>query len=283
MAGSGSFVQLPHPGGEHRPDRDGHKAWTDYDSGHARKFMQVRGRSVDGQGAQHSGDLWAWGEWEAPSDLQGRLDRPDSPHQPEYLWSPHYTDRPDGYRGLHNTDPFIFGDRVLYSNCMQKHRKNLRRLERGSVIVFGSCKKHGWWLDTVVVVADYADYRAEDARTALAGVVPDAFLEVTGGPLADNDTAEAFRLYRGATHDDPVGGMFSFFPAAPADGSAGFERPAIDLPEAFFTKGLGQNCKISGGLATETLVGLWRSIAGQVLNAGLLLGANAVPPDKRNT
>ncbi len=283
MAGSGSFVQLPHPGGEHRPDPGGHKAWTDYDSGHARKFMQMRGRSVDRQGVQRSGDLWAWGEWEAPSELLGRLDRADSIHQPEFLWSPYYTGRAGGHARLHNTDPFIFGDRILYSNCVQKNRKNLRRLERGSVIVFGSFKKHGWVLDTVVVVADYADYLAEDARTALAGVVPNAFLEVTGGPLADNDTAEAFRLYRGATPDDPVGGMFSFFPAVLAGGSAGFERPAIELPEAFFTKGLRQNCKLSGGQAAGTLSGLWRSIVDQVLDDGLLLGTHASPPNKRRT
>lgn len=125
MAGSGSFVQLPHPGGKHRPDRDGHKAWAVNTFRHARKFMQVRGRSVDGQDAQHSGDLWAWGEWEAPSELLQRLDRPDSIHQPEYLWSPYYTARPGGHAGLHNTDPFIFGDRILYSNCTQKHARSL--------------------------------------------------------------------------------------------------------------------------------------------------------------
>lgn len=282
MGGSGQFVQLPHPGGEHRPDSDGNKAWHAYPRPHARKFMRLDGRWADEQGAQRSGELWAWGEWEAPSELIRRLDQPDSPAQPGYLWEPYYTDRPGGYKGLHNSDPFIFGEQILYSNCRQASRPGLRHLERGSVIAFGSGSKHRWGLDTVVVVAAYADYRAADAPVALADCVPGAFLEVTGEPLADNDAAEEFRLYRGATPDNPVDGMFSFFPARQADGDTGFERPSIDLPRAFFTKkNMSQNCKISDPLTAETLSGLWQAIVAQVLDAGLLLGTGASPPNKR--
>ena len=36
------FVQWPHPGGEHRPDRVGHKAWSINTARHAHKFMLVR-------------------------------------------------------------------------------------------------------------------------------------------------------------------------------------------------------------------------------------------------
>ena len=281
MGGSRCFVQLPHPGREHHPDGDENKAWHAYPHRHARKFMRLDGRWADEQGVQRSEELWAWGEWEAPSELLRQLDQPDSPAQPRYLWEPYYTDRPGGYTGLHNTDPFIFGEQILYSNCAQANSTTLRRLERGSVIAFGSSNKQGWVLDTVVVVADYADYRAAEAPGALAGLAPDAFLEVTGGPLADNDADKELRLYRGATPDNPVDDMFSFFPAIQAGGDTGFERPAIELHKDFLAKNLSQNCKIARDQTAETLNGLWQAIVAQVLDVGLLLGTGASPPNKR--
>ena len=106
---------------------------------------------------------------------------------PEYLWRPYYVIPDAGCGGLHNTDPFIFGERFLYSNCKQLSGKRIRSLARGSVVAFGSEKAGQWVLDTVLVVADFVDYTAAQAPSALAGFVPEAFLDVTGGPLADND------------------------------------------------------------------------------------------------
>ena len=270
MADRRCFIQFPHPGGEHQPDPNGHKAWNTYANVHARKFMRIEGRWTDESGQQHSGQLRAWGEWEAQSDLLQELDRPDSWELPRYLWLPYYTDRPNGYERLHNTDPFIFGDRFLYSNCKQAKRPNLRNLERGSVIAFGSKRRYGWVLDTVLVVADSFDYLAADTHSALAGHVPDAFLHVTGGPLAENDATESLRLYRGATPDDPVDGMFSFFPADTAEDNVGFERPSIELPAEWFTPTLAQGYK-KNHLPPDSLSELWHSIVEQVLDAGLLL------------
>ena len=138
MADSRCFIQFPHPGYEHQPDPSGHKAWNTYANAHARKFMQFAGQWTDERGQQHSGKMRAWGEWEAQSDLLQELDRPDSSELPRYLWLPYYTDQTYGYERLHNTDSFIFGERILYSNCKQAKRPNLRNLERGSVIAFGS-------------------------------------------------------------------------------------------------------------------------------------------------
>lgn len=280
MANSRCFVQFPHPGLEHQPDLTGHKAWNTYANAHARKFMQFEGRWTDERGQQHNGELRAWCEWEAQSDLLQELDRPDPSELPRYLWLPYYTDQPDGYERLHNTDPFIFGDQFLYSNCKQAKRPNLRNLERGSVIAFGSKKGHGWVLDTVLVIADSFDYLAADTHTALAGLVPDAFLDVTGGPLVENDATETLRLYRGATPDDPIDGMFSFFPTSFASGNVGFERPSIELPDSYFKPKLAQNYKKTD-LPPDTLNELWQSIAEQVLDAGLLLGTHAAMPEHR--
>ena len=282
MSDSACFVQFPHPGGEHWPDPGGGKGWNTYDSRHARKFMQLSGSWIAGDGSAQSGELWAWGEWEAQSELVRSLDASAAPGLPHHLWRPYYVVPRDGYERLHNTDPFIFGERFLYSNCLQPSRPGLRRLGRGSVIAFGS-KRGGWVLDTVLVVADYVDYAAPEARLALTDEVSDAFLAVTAGPLADNGEEAPLRLYRGATADEPVDGMFSFFPAMPAGGDAGFERPGVDLHERYFTQTLAQNHKRTCGLGQETLRALWERLAAQVYEAGLVLGTYAEQPEQRET
>ena len=246
MAASCCFVQFPHPGTEHRPGPSGGRAWNTLTAAHARKFMQLSGEWIDTDDRTASGDLWAWGEWEPQSRLLRRLDGPEARGYPQHLWHPYYVIPDGGYRGLHNTDPFIFGERFLYSNCKQPTSPRLRSLDRGSVIAFGSSKKGRWVLDTVLVVAGFVDYQQTAVRSALAASVPETFLDVTGGPLAANSqhgkcgpaleeltgcgggrrsrngSDTALRLYWGATPQDPVHGMFSFFP-----GDAGGPRRGI--------------------------------------------------------
>ena len=177
--------------------------------------------------------------------------------------------------------PFIFGKRMLYTNCKQSKSQVLRHLDRGSVIAFGSKKNHRWILDTVFVVAGSVSYAAPEARIALADHASDAFLEVTAGPLADNGETGPFTFYWGATPEDPVEGMFSFFPAMIAEGSVGFERPVISLPKPYFTETLGRWIKSPRDLAPSTLFRLWQSLVDQVLNAGLVLGTHAALPERR--
>ncbi len=302
MAASCCFVQFPHPGAEHRPGPSGGRAWNTLTAAHARKFMQLSGEWIDTDGRTASGDLWAWGEWEPQSRLLRRLDGPEARGYPQHLWHPYYVIPDGGYRGLHNTDPFIFGERFLYSNCKQPTSPRLRSLDRGSVIAFGSSKKGRWVLDTVLVVAGFVDYQQTAVRSALAGSVPETFLDVTGGPLAANSqhgkcgpaleeltgcgggrrsrngSDTALRLYWGATPQDPVHGMFSFFPAMPAGHAEGFPRPCIELPECCFTESLRQGHKQSCGLAAETVALLWDSLTEQVDAAGLVLGTRATLP-----
>ena len=294
------FVQFPHPGGEHKPDGSGNIGWNkthrnNRPNGHKRKFMQVRGGWIEEDGTKRSGDLWAWGEWEPESDLIRKLDRPrSSRNHPRYLWQPYYVPR-DDYGGLHNTDPFIFGDCFLYSNCRQGANPGLKRLGRGSVIAFGSCKKGvggewRWWIDTVFVVAKSDLYPVSAAYRVLKDRRSDVFGIVTGGPLSDNHEAscatdERFRLYRGATADDPVGGMFSFFPARPAGGGAGFPRPVIDLPREYFNPRVCMAPKgVSCGRCRDELHSIWTDLVAQVRQAGLVLGTHAeVPPRRAHT
>lgn len=302
MADSCCFVQFPHPGREADP-RSGH-AWSFRTASHARKFMQMRGGWIEADGTTGSGDLWAWGEWEPQSRLLRRLRQPDPISSPACLWLPYYTIPDDGCEGLHNTDPFIFGDQMLYSNCRQSSSPRLRSLDRGSVVVFGSRKADRWLLDTVLVVADFVDYSPVWARSDLAGTVPATFLDVTAGPLQDNsrhatciserkrpnpcggrrancDPDATLRLYRGATPNQPVHGMFSFFPAMPAGGDSGFARPGVELPEPYFNPRLTRGHKQSCGLAAQTLTRLWELLAAQVYDAGLVLGTHAALPQGR--
>ena len=288
MAHNLRFVQFSHPGREHEPDSSGGKSWNPSKYQHARKFMEFSGKWMEDDGRVKSGNLRAWGEWEAESDLLcGLVQSCQYSQYPRYLWRPYYVYR-DNYRCLHNTDPFIFGERFLYSNCKQQALSGLRQLGRGSMIVFGSGKKiageRKWVLDTVLVVSDSLMYAAPETRRGLGGVVPEAFLTVTGGPMVDSKDQTSYRLYRGATPADPVEGMFSFFPAMPSDGDVGFPRPVVDLPGEYFNpgswqaqKGLRRNC------TSDELREIWGSLADQVRRAGLLLGTHAALPERRYT
>ena len=302
MALKRCFVQFPHPGREHGPisGRD----WNKLKCDHRRKFMQFHGDWIDDDGDTHTGNLRAWGEWEPESELICEFNSKDSGlYHPSYLWKPFYVPK-DSYACLHNTDPFIFGDCFLYSNCGQSagSKRGLKHLAPGSVISFGSGKMIGgerkWVLDTVLVIRDSVEYDMHEARTALKDWVSDTFLEVVGGPLRvhpDNTTESAgacvptctqastrLRLYRGATPDNLVNDMFSFFPAMLESCGTGFSRPAVDLPDEYFNT---SNWQAPKGHARERkaceLRCLWDSLVAQVRGEGLVLGTRAEMPKPR--
>ena len=179
-------------------------------------------------------------------------------------------------------------------------KKGLKHLDRGSVIAFGSGKEIGgqrkWVLDTVLVVKDSFPYDPLDPLKALDDKVPDEFLEVTGGPLvawaeelrkgsvsaACAPTSERLRLYRGASPQHRVDGMFSFLPAIPADGGSCFPRPVVSLDDKYFSSSNWQAPKGSGrNLCSDTIRDLWGSLVTQVRKDGLVLGTRAEMPERR--
>ena len=278
MADSRCFIPCSHPGREHEPDSGGVKAWNPSHLSHRRKFMQFRGGWVDRDSGRCTGDLVAWGEWEPESELVRELDQPggDSLY-PRYLWNPYYTPK-DDHTGLHNTDPFIFGERIMYSNCGQAAKPGLKHLGDGSVIAFGSGKnvegRRRRVLNTVLVVKDSVLY---DAAYRLDHWVPEAFMVAMGEMLTRSG-----RLYLGATPDDSVDGMFSFFPASSAGGTSGFPRPLIDLPPEYFNPRSWQAPK---GVRRDRTAGelrmIWESLVSQVRERGLLIGTHASLPERR--
>ena len=317
MSNKSCFVQFPHPGTEHDI-----KSGSDWNKNvnnrpHRRKFMQFSGKWIEEDGKKGGGDLWAWGEWEAESILKREFKDvgvyEEGSALPRYLWEPEYAVR-SNYDGLHNTDPFIFGESFLYSNCKQRTTKtnkatNLQNLERGSVIVFGSGKgvegERKWMLDTVFVVSEFVDYdpltmrmkvedKWEDLKFKDDWIPPGAFYHVVVGPFGYKprelnsrrpETGPTHRLYRGATPDDCVDGMYSFFPTIPAKCDLPFARPFVDFGE-------GEKCHLNPRFwqgtkgATKDLdvgkrVELWTKLVDCVFKRGLFLGTHGAIPERR--
>jgi len=153
------FVQFIHPGGEHKPDDGDCKGWNT--GRHARKFIQNCGKYVDATapGGVREDDLVFWGEWEPESTVSRRIAAP-LPHGPHWVYQPYYGTPPKEW--AQNTDPFVFGDHFLYSNCLQRTKfgpTQMTTLDRGSVILFGSCiGKTEFVVDTVFVVDRWINY-----------------------------------------------------------------------------------------------------------------------------
>ncbi len=267
------FVQFPHPGSEHRPTGSSME-WNRRD--HARKFLKAHGAYIS-QGELRTGSFVFWGEWEPQSRVletfpnQGR-DNPRWLHEP--FWRV-----PRHSRLLQNTDPLVFGDRFLYSNCRQGRNRKLRELTPGSLVVFGSKLLGEFILDTVFVVGD----GAEDFATGSADEVQceDWVRAVVFEPLrlSAKGGSEVFRLYRGKTYEEAPSGPFSFVPCRPydADGSA-FPRPVLRLSRRWIQPNLAMGAKATAA-STAEIRELWDEIVDQVVTkAGLALGVHLEAP-----
>lgn len=98
--------------------------------------------------------------------------------------------------------------------------------------------------DAVLVVKDSVEYHVPEGVTVLDEGLPEAFLVSTGELLTGSG-----RLYKRATLNDSIEGMFSFFPAITAGGDSAFPRPCIDLPNEYIIPRSWQAPKGSGEAA----------------------------------
>jgi hypothetical protein len=267
-----AFVQFPHPGGEHRPKGQ----VMDWNRGpHARKFLRATGEYVlDGQ--VKAGPIAFWGEWEPQSRIV-RTFANGAPGHPRWLHEP-FWEVPRHRRHLQNTDPLVFGDRFLYSNCRQARNRKLRELAPGSLVIFGSKHQREFVVDTVFVVSD----EAEDFIGASAGgVANDEWVRaVVFDPIARNpkDAHQDFRSYRGTTYAEAPSGPFSFAPCRPyTDADAAFARPVLRLPRKWIEPNLAMGAKVTAASAAK-IGELWEEIVNQVDGAGLALGVRLDPP-----
>lgn len=262
-----SFVQFPHPGGEHGPDAaDGTlKQWGRGDDDHARKFMVSAGAWREQlEGSTNEGELFFWGEWEAASTVIPAPER--VPDGPSWLHRPFFEGLQDAPIGAirQNTDPFVFGEQFLYTYCRQPRNRRLRHLASGSVILFGSRKRGQFVLDTVFVVDRSIPHTpATYANVAVPPTNP-VFRATTLDPMYEQ-VNKGCRLYFGATVDDPVNGMFSFVPCRPARERRTFARPVIELPDPFIKPGLARQAGTTRLNDPEMSSDLWRQVVDQVL------------------
>ena len=275
------LVQFIHPGGEHEPDDGNRKHWNI--GAHKRKFLQRRGQYVSGGTLDHAvaDDLLFWGEWEPESTvmkvIKNRVD--DGPH---YVYEPWYGAVPTTW--AQNTDPFVFGDSFLYSNCKQSTKNGLTQLAmlgHGSVILFGSCiALSRFVVDTVFVVNRWMKFYPPNYKGELAGHVSQTFEDVTLSRIKEH-TRSPLTLYFGATHDHRVGGMFSFFPCLPnGQDEHGFARPVIELPGQI-TNNLTQGKKMTIQPDLAAMEVCWNEVVRQVTGQGLMLGVAAELPEQR--
>jgi hypothetical protein len=243
--------------------------------------MVSQGRYLDNKSRVNRAEVVFWGEWEPPSRVSQRW--PKSGALPRVLHSPYWTYRTDkGFR--QNTDPWVFGACMIYSNCKQlgprPHRRpnSLQRLSRGSVICFGSTIDRQFCIDTVFVVADAMPWTPEMAAALDLG---DAFKVCTVESLmtGHEDHNLSLTLYRGATASDPVHGMFSFVPARRADvPDPRFPRPAIDLPSLVDPASSRSTRGSRKPLSVDHVRDAWDDVRRQVLAADLMLAVELETP-----
>ncbi len=276
------FVQFLHPGSEHRPNAHGLKPWNT--GPHRRTFVRQRGLYIKQANGKHGyeNELQFWAEWETEAELIDRV--PEPVHDgPKFVFRPFYVPR-SSYARLANSDPFVF-DGFYYSFCQQ--RGTMKRLDRGSVIIFGSCLRKRFVVDTVFVVADWQPHHDAKYKRIKA---PRGCREVAIYPLHDGqkvkypgckrpDPSGFNRLYRGATWQQPVEGMFSYFPCVSSVQASGFARPVVRLPREI-TDHLLQGYKKTGPLKFDKIRAVWREVTRQVLAQGLSLGVYARMPSR---
>ncbi len=275
---TGFFVQFPHPDGEHNPRTD-YMPWNTGD--HRRKFLVAPGRYLDGDDQLGEVDLVFWGEWESPSRVERRW--PASARLPRALHRPSWME-PATSGSRQNTDPWVWGDRMIYSNCKQvfgseRRPTSMQRLTRGSVICFGSTIGGEFCADTIFVVASAEPWVPAEVADL---DVDDAFKTCTGDSITAGrrDAYLSLTLYRGATVDDPVEGMFSFVPARRADvEEPRFPRPPIH--SRFINPSSRQSTWGSKRpLSMGTLRDTWEAVRHQVLAADLLLAVQLQTPGR---
>lgn len=269
-----TIVQFTHPGGEHEPDKKNgdYKSWND--GTHKRKFMLCDGSYVDTQGEIHEGKLTLWGEWEPPSKVDVLANQPNKQF-PRWLHRPYLPGelpKSGGYqKSFQNTDPFIFEDGFRYFVCKQFQPKrrsitHLARLEKGSVILFGST--HGqkketafFQLDTIFVVSDFIEYDPSDPYAlnleSLGNYRDIVFKMAFPNPL---NYSLKLRLYFGATYKNPVDGMYSFVPSKIfKDNNQGF--PRVRLQDInYLTNNLNAAPRFTSFSSIEEVKNFWEKI-----------------------
>lgn len=118
---------------------------------HYRKLLLNKGNCLKGLNSNPiEGDLLFWGEWEAPSVFRPfkKKSFSNGVHIP-------FLNDADNQDSFQNTDPYIFGSNFKYACCSQTGI--MKKLDKGSLILFGTTTNEGFMLDTVFVVKEHEE------------------------------------------------------------------------------------------------------------------------------
>ena len=285
------LIQFPHPGFEYARkvlgqlrEPQGRMAWKPGNSIHNRKYLITNGDVIDGRNWALTKDVTVglWGEWEGPSDWVCPEDRV-APYHPSVFHRPFQPAVDPGGRSRQNTDPLVFGNHFVYSNCKQ-NRRPMQDLARGSVILFGRGMKV-WGetcfvLDTCFVVDDFE--RTIVSPEILRPYGTDIVDDLVVGPLiSEGAQGRSLWIYRGipqASGSRP----FSFFPAVDhKTKSGGFARPVIrgeGALEGRITDTLTMGMKPTAIADVDEATRVWEEVVAQVVRQGCLLGVRADRP-----
>jgi hypothetical protein len=219
---------------------EGIMPWND--GAHFRKFMKAPGRYVKNLSSELSEEcnITFWGEWEPATPFStitypnskpadNLIEKIRSKGRPQFLHEVYKLKKETGDY-LQNTDPCVFGENFYYTNC--KMTGQMRQLNKGDIILFGTSGKKDketgtkyMELDTVFVIADkveitkkdypafkdFSDEKYEYFRNSVLEKIFERKSKRLGNYYVIDDSKK-FIIYKGATYDCPVNGMYSFVP-----------------------------------------------------------------------
>lgn len=298
-----SIIQFLHPGAEHGYDENYEnkkiKNWNT--ENHRRKFLSNKGSYIENDKKYDNEMLLFWGEWE-PTSWVKIICQPQTikRHEkyPKYLHFPFLPPKEEIKqfqdenirinKCYQNTDPFIFGKDFRYAICQQNSRPCLKKLDVGSLILFGSSIDSNFVIDTVFVVGDKKQYNKSNIEKIDDN---DLYPEITikMACKADEPDDANNTLYYGATYENrsKVNGMFSFVPSIKSnDKKQGV--PRFYFPDDFYesnniilnkyiSKKLTQGIKATHGLSLNEIKSFWEYLKNKI-SEKYVLGFNFEMP-----
>lgn len=218
-----------------------------------------------------------------------------------------YAGAKNNNKGKQNTDPYVFGNQFMYSCCKQQGNNPLKDLHKGDIIVFygqtGKYNTHDYicHIDTIFVVGgiinkgkycDMLPNLIKDERITNQFIFKTILPIIYGNKknLGKDIEKKDNVLYYGATYDNPVNGMFSYFPCKVANNNEGYKRFEHKAFKAHKFKGkIGKTeCYPDNNVSTNNyekaseVKEFWGKLTDEIITAGYLLGVKANEPEPIN-
>lgn len=301
------FIQFIHPNWEHdfeskNGDVYPNKEWNKLS--HKRKYVKQKGLYLDSlNDLPKESELEFWCEWEPNSIVTKTLETNvcqtkvelNNTGFPKFLHDELFYIELDKRLWRQNTDPCVFGETFKFFLCQQTRKKSkknperiqtqLAKLEKGSIILFGSYKQNSktkerlFILDTVFVVNDWVEFNSkEDFEKIIDTRICEGYQDICIRFIDKQPIAR--RLYFGATYKNQVNGMYSFVPCKESGDDFGFERPVIELQDRV-NPNRNRGFKPSEIKSIDEAKCLWENITRQVFNQNLKIGWGFNMPKKR--